>query len=76
MENQVYFQCAEMSIWEALDIPLDLLHSEAQRGSQRRESMRLSFQEAFQRTKEMRMVDFHIESYFSSLPLILHFLSF
>jgi Heterokaryon incompatibility protein (HET) len=65
-ENQVYFRCAEMSIWEALDIPLDLLHYEAQRGGQRRESKMFNFGQHFQSTKENMTTDHHIGSYFST----------
>jgi hypothetical protein len=65
MENQVYFQCAEMSVWEALDIPLDLLHHETQRGSQRREPKTFSFRQCFRSVKKTRIVDHHIASYFS-----------
>lgn len=55
-----------MSVWEALEIPLDLLHYEAQRGSQRREPKAFNFRHCFKSVKGKEPVDFQIASYLST----------
>jgi hypothetical protein len=55
-----------MSVWEAMEIPLDLLHYEAQRGS---EPKAFNFRHCFKSVKGEEPVDFHIASYlFTELP--------
>ncbi|KAN0104948.1 HET domain containing protein [Hyaloscypha variabilis] len=67
LDTQVYFQCAEMSVWEAMDVSLDILHDEAAIGSQLRPARKFTKEPRFESlTQGTHNVDANIASYFST----------
>ena len=63
MDHQVYFQCAEMSVWEAMDVPLGVLHGAASVDGIRK-ARQFTYERHFQPLRKSYDLDSSINSYF------------
>ncbi|KAE9363988.1 HET-domain-containing protein [Stipitochalara longipes BDJ] len=66
MDHQVYFQCAGMSVWEAMDVSLDVLHCEGSRHRKAKTFVKDFRIESLTQKRGVVPIDDNIASYFST----------